>query len=63
MPHDGLTLTERGFTYDVDRIDDELGMIEENGIRLLHDRRNGVLRVERIDPTIEQIIEDLEAIR
>jgi len=58
--HDGLHERKDGIVYDVDKIDDELGIIEKDGIRLTHDRMNGTLRIERTQIGLTEIIGELE---
>lgn len=45
--HTGLRVHGSGFRYDVDKIDDELGIITEHGVTLVHDRKKGELLIEQ----------------
>jgi hypothetical protein len=55
------SVKRRGFSYSIDCLD-ELGIVEENGVRLIYDRMNDSLRVERTRPTLETIKQDLEEV-
>jgi len=63
MGYDEDTVREvrRGFEYDPDRLDN-LGVVERNGVRLIYNRMDGYLRVERTDPTLETIAADLRRV-
>ena len=63
MPYPDGAIKEkrRGFEYDSDYLD-KLGVVERNGVRLIYNRVDGVLRVERMEPTLETVLEDLETV-
>jgi len=63
MGYDEDTIREvhRGLEYDPDKLDN-LGMVERNGVRFLYNRMDGYLRVERTEPTLETIRQDLERV-
>ena len=63
MPYPDGAIKEkrRGFEYDPDYFD-KLGVVERNGVRLIYNRVDGVLRVERMEPTLETVLEDLETV-
>ena len=64
--HDGLTILNSGYRYDVDKIDDELGIITEHDVTLVHDRRRGELLIQQErepsleNDTITNALDDLE---
>jgi len=58
---DTIRETERGFSYDRGRLEN-LGIVERNGVRLMCDRTNGRLVVERMEPTLDTIRQDLETV-
>jgi repressor of nif and glnA expression len=60
--HDGATLHHREIRYDLDKIDN-LGFIEHDGLFIIADRINGELVVKRERLSIDEIQDELEAMK